>query len=370
MLSTLSSIGSLSLKKKVYFYPHSYLRDRQLDTIRYLYRGLAVNSDFANKCGSHVPAEKANKSTFSLKQVLPLLNLKFRPRECPKDSILYIWGGIPLRGDFIVDIDNPWCFVGYNTKAMLFYKPIIRFFLNSDRCKEILCMSEACRQSLRVLFGERIYKKSSLSYPVLPFKREMKKAHKSSRNFLFVSSQFEIKGGKALIRAFDIVSQKFKDASLTIVSHLSADEVEKIKNSRINVVSSMLSRDELFALMQECDVLVHPSYMDSFGMVVLESLCAGMAVITTDMYALPEMVDHGKNGYLIRSDLSSWNKYIPSRYFSVAALYKALETHNCEEFSNDLAVAMANSIRSLSNLKKMQKASTDMYQNIFMRNVL
>ena len=40
-----------------------------------------------------------------------------------------------------------------------------KIILNSKRCLQIRCMSQACRESLRLIFGQEVYKKSVLSYP-------------------------------------------------------------------------------------------------------------------------------------------------------------------------------------------------------------
>ena len=56
--------------------------------------------------------------------------------------------------------------------------------------------------------------------------------------------------------------------------------------------------DEYFA---RTDVFVLPPYEDCFGMVVLEALSFGLPIITTPVYAIPEMVEHGRNGFIIEA---------------------------------------------------------------------
>ena len=110
--------------KRIYFYPHQYLRDRQLETIRNWKPSEVINPEIAfNRVGNQVLKEKAisKKIKFSWKQKLPLLNVKIRPKKLDRDVVIYIWGGITLQGPFIVDLDNPWSLVGYNIKAMGLY---------------------------------------------------------------------------------------------------------------------------------------------------------------------------------------------------------------------------------------------------------
>ncbi len=58
-------------------------------------------------------------------------------------------------------------------------------------------------------------------------------------------------------------------------------------------------RAGLVAAYQSCDILLFPSRMEGFGMVPAEALACGRPVVTTDSSALPEVVDHGENGFLV-----------------------------------------------------------------------
>ena len=63
-------------------------------------------------------------------------------------------------------------------------------------------------------------------------------------------------------------------------------------------------------LMEEADYFVLPTFHDTFGYVALEALAGGTPVIATDTCALPEVVEHGRSGYLIPfendADVGRW----------------------------------------------------------------
>ncbi len=59
------------------------------------------------------------------------------------------------------------------------------------------------------------------------------------------------------------------------------------------------------------DAFVMPSRTDTQGLVVLEAMACGCPVIAADALALPEFVDHGKNGYL----------YDPEKPEEIASLF-------------------------------------------------
>lgn len=58
-----------------------------------------------------------------------------------------------------------------------------------------------------------------------------------------------------------------------------------------------LDEADLTKLLGEADVLAHPSVSESFGMAVVEGMCAGLPVVCSDLLSF--LVTHGKEGFLI-----------------------------------------------------------------------
>jgi starch synthase len=56
---------------------------------------------------------------------------------------------------------------------------------------------------------------------------------------------------------------------------------------------------ELPAILQQCDVLVFPSYFEGFGLVILEAMASGLPVITTNATAGPDLFKSGNGGWII-----------------------------------------------------------------------
>lgn len=66
-------------------------------------------------------------------------------------------------------------------------------------------------------------------------------------------------------------------------------------------------RTSLVAAYQSCDMLLFPSRLEGFGIAPAEALACGRPVVTTDASALPEVVDHGANGFLCaRNDVADY----------------------------------------------------------------
>jgi glycosyltransferase involved in cell wall biosynthesis len=70
---------------------------------------------------------------------------------------------------------------------------------------------------------------------------------------------------------------------------------------RIRVIDRELSNEEMRALLGEVDVTLFPSRFEGVGYPVLESLHAGVPVIATDAPPMNEIVEHERNGLLVRA---------------------------------------------------------------------
>lgn len=359
----------------VYFYPHASFRDRQLDTIRRWPKAEVINPEIVEgRKGAQVSASKAiaPKRGQSWKQKLPLLNIKLRPKGIPKDAVVYVWGALMATGEFIVDLDNPWSLVGYNLRAMPLYRLLIKRALLSGRCREIRCMSEACRQSLRVLFGDAVYAKAQVHYPCIsPEVTSVEVTSGEECRFLFVGTQFEIKGGPAMLRAFRRAYQKNSNAVLDVITHLPVHFTDLAASCPgIRVFPAKFSREEILEnFIKKSDVLIHPSYMESFGMVILEAISNGLAVITTEMYATPEMVEDGVNGFVLSPPISSWKGFMPTSHFLVPDMLCALKELEASIFESQLESVIALLASNLQLRIRMRQASLQRFNDHFSRGL-
>jgi glycosyltransferase involved in cell wall biosynthesis len=58
------------------------------------------------------------------------------------------------------------------------------------------------------------------------------------------------------------------------------------------------ARTDISAIMQALDVLVVNSTVEPFGLVILEAMVCGTPVIAAAVDGIPEIIEHGKNGWL------------------------------------------------------------------------
>lgn len=68
---------------------------------------------------------------------------------------------------------------------------------------------------------------------------------------------------------------------------------------------------EMPALYQAHDILLFPTLREGFGLVAAEAMACGLPVVATDCSSLPELVRHGKGGFLFApGDTSGMRDYV------------------------------------------------------------
>lgn len=308
---------------KVYFYQRSDHRDIQKDTFRNAPKGVKALShlkeeELLDNLQILTEMKRQRLKNFFVRRMLqfiPLLNLRRMPRVHEEADFVYTWHVIPLgcRKPFILELENAYGMTFYHPFGFKVLKPLIRAILMSKKCHRVVCMSLACKQTLVHELGRELERKIVVLPPFmedhLP-RKERKEARRGSRvtNFLYVGFDLDRKGGRECLEAFSQV----KDDSIRLsVAGCTDKEYERrySKDKRIRFLGRVTRKDLFSKVYPGSDVFLFPSHHESYGVVALEALSFGLGLITTDVYALPELVIPGKNGLLINHPLLK-----PSRF--------------------------------------------------------
>ena len=118
--------------------------------------------------------------------------------------------------------------------------------------------------------------------------------------------------------------------------------------------------------MYKSDILIHPTYVDTFGVVVLEAIAHGLGIISTDLYALPEMVYDGVNGIILDAPISIWDGYIPSKHYkNLSNIIDYINSFDTYSFENELEKSILKFSENISFRKKAKKASRKIFLEKF-----
>lgn len=224
---------------------------------------------------------------------------KTRENEC----IIYNRFLFTNRKYYII-LENPTALFHYclDRKNGLFFSCIKKRMLDNDKLKQIICISDACLNTFNKIFDINCNKLTRI-YPLIPdvniTENELKnKCLNKKLVCTYVSSQFVLKSGLEILEVANICSD-VDFLIVTKINSLESDVVRKInKMSNVTIYDFNLNKDELNKLYFQSNILLNITRQDSFSLVNLEAIKHGLVTIGTDLYAIPEMVVDGYNGYL------------------------------------------------------------------------
>jgi phosphatidylinositol alpha-mannosyltransferase len=170
-----------------------------------------------------------------------------------------------------------------------------------------IAVSEAAREFVAERFPG--------DYRIIPngidFKRfapplESPSEHDDDRlNVLFVGRLEKRKGLTFLLRAWSLVRREFPTARLVVVGGRGR-RLESLRRYAANqqwpevLFAGHVSPEDLVRYYQICDVFCAPSTgQESFGIVLLEAMAAGRAIVASDIPGYAEVVTHGREGLLV-----------------------------------------------------------------------
>ncbi|MDP4551664.1 glycosyltransferase [Alkalihalobacillus macyae] len=212
---------------------------------------------------------------------------------------------------YIIYLENPLALMHYSTGRNKTYlgKAKLNKYLKDPNLVSIICLSKACFDTLNNFYSipERIIIEQI--YPLIPNNRNINpakitsKCHKKEIQCLYISSNFNLKGGKDIIETFKRLKiQGIDNIKLKIVTQIESVHSSSLKeinnNNNIELYKFNFNKEELNEIYSSSNILLNPTRQDSFSLVVLEAMKNGNTIITTDLYAIPEMVKSNINGYL------------------------------------------------------------------------
>ena len=222
-----------------------------------------------------------------------------------------------LKADkpYFVYVENPTALYHYRLdrgKSYLGHRKVCNM-VNDSNLKHIVCMSQACKNTFEKLCC-KLDDPSKLTqiYPLVPENPHVDKDmiiqrchHDKEIKLLYIAQgiRFLSKGALEILKAFkDLKNNGYDELSLTMVtslSDISPDVLSEISSvAGINLLDFNLSYEDMQQLYASHNIFLMPTSDDSFNLTVLEAIKAGLPVIGSTLYAIPEMVKDSYNGYL------------------------------------------------------------------------
>ena len=159
--------------------------------------------------------------------------------------------------------------------------------------------------------------------------------------FLFLSNLMKEKGVNVFlnsIKSLQGVKEKFEVYIIGPSSDISIEEVRSylVKNNIANVeVLGPIYGEDKYLYLNKSDVFVLPTFNDCFPLTILEAFQAGLAVISTNIGAIPDMVKNNVNGFIVpQNDSDSLAEKMKYLIENEAVLNKMKMKNNLEFSEN------------------------------------
>lgn len=128
----------------------------------------------------------------------------------------------------------------------------------------------------------------------------------NAKTIVFVGRLYPIKGVQYLIEAMAVVHREMPDVKLVLVG----DGVERSRlvelSKRLNLndcikFEGQVPQAKIPQIMHQADVFALSSLSESFGIVNIEAMAAGLPIVATNVGGIPYIVEEGVNGYLVKA---------------------------------------------------------------------
>jgi glycosyltransferase involved in cell wall biosynthesis len=126
-------------------------------------------------------------------------------------------------------------------------------------------------------------------------------AYAGGKEFAFISTNFEAKGGRIVLSAFREVRKRHSDAYLIIVGDRPTDAATESGVSLVGFLRKEIPEEyqRLQQILGRVRAVVHPTKSDISPLVLVEAGYLGCPVISSRRFAIPELVDDERTGLLL-----------------------------------------------------------------------
>jgi glycosyltransferase involved in cell wall biosynthesis len=211
------------------------------------------------------------------------------------------------------------------------FKNLLRPRLELENCRKIIAISDYAKQKFINTnkdweYLEEGLKKLMIIHPNICINSTFPKTYIEGQllELVFVGNDFARKGGIIALR----IANKAKQMKLPIQVHLlsqmkygSSVYTDCLDSKRYDKDLSLMSLDNVIfhanksnSVVMELLSKIHLQIMatldDTYGYSVIEGFSVATPAITTNVCALPEIVHHGQNGYLLHLELNKNRNWV------------------------------------------------------------
>ncbi len=172
-----------------------------------------------------------------------------------------------------------------------------------QRARALVGLSSAIKQALELRYPAKHILKipsSPIIYPVDQNKvDQIWSAHGYKFLIIQASALFKQKGVNITIEAARILQEEKSLVHFLILGDGPEKEGLVKQAEGLTNLSFMGQQNEMGTWFASANLLIHPSYSEGLGAVILEAMAAGLPVIGTRAGGIPDIIEHERSGLLV-----------------------------------------------------------------------
>jgi len=269
---------------------------------------------------------------------------------------------------YAAEYDVPLAIHGYNYERYLKHVDKARRLFEQDSLRMLFVFSEWAKRSFALHFGEAAAAKCALSYPLASQYADSARETRKY-DFTFIARGFRIKAGPELLRAFRTIRRSgAADAKMCVVTNLEEASRRLGDLAAFEGVEwhdASLDEKAIATILNDTHCLIHPTLWESFGVVLLEALASGCAIITSNFASMPEMLSND-NGILLDVPVALVVGDLSIPQFNNAAHYaQLLDRLNLGGFQDEITAAMLKMATDSAYRAQCRNKSRELYRRQF-----
>jgi len=249
-----------------------------------------------------------------------------------RSNLLHTWNTIPVSmAPFVISYENE--LPRYFGEISHWQNKCGLSLLASSRCRAILALSEiaadlAKENMLRLGYPQiankiQVFRGGvDISYEKAINRKKTFFPEREFLNILFVGGDLFPKGFEPAFKALENLVNSGVKIRLTLIGQFNEGgyvlkEYSPDQDKWLKIIKKTpwvqhyerVPNNVVLEKMSESDLLLFPSYDESLGWTVIEAGLLGVPAITTNIFALPELVKHDISGYVINLNLGKQNRW-------------------------------------------------------------
>lgn len=126
------------------------------------------------------------------------------------------------------------------------------------------------------------------------------------KKILFVGHPFCLKGVDILIKAFNLIQEKYPEFTLCMIGHRLEEDADSCFHHEELDGRKIFQKGMFYGELKEhflnCYCAVLPSRTEGMGRVLIEAMASGKPVIGSNVGGIPSVIEDGRNGFLFESE--------------------------------------------------------------------